>query len=388
MARFEFKKIFAKMSSKIALLLLLIFVAYSVCNANYLVWINEDDTELTGKTAAKKLREAENEWYGLLTDKKIEDVISQGWSQGNRGIRTLLTRAFGGLNNTDSTIVDTLSAEDAADFYSKRVSSLKEWIRAQGNWYTEQEKEFLVTQYEKMKIPLDYEYAKGWTQMFSAVSNLQMFLVLVIGFLVAGIFSEEYRTGACSIFFSTALGRGKAIRAKVKAGFFLITVVYWSTFVTFSIAVLLELGAGGSNCMIQISSQGWKSIYNITFFQEYLLIAAGGYIGCLFVDSLAMLVSAKSKSTVVSVIVPFVVLFAPSVIKIGNSRLAEKVDGLMPYQLVQMNSAICEFYLYEIFGKVVGAVGSLFILYAAVAAVLHWGIYMVFRKGEGDIYAK
>ncbi|MDO5147707.1 MAG: hypothetical protein Q4D60_11990 [Eubacteriales bacterium] len=92
------------------------------------------------------------------------------------------------------------------------------------------------------------------------------------------------------------------------------------------------------NGMARFSSQGWKSIYNITFFQEYLLIAVGGYIGCLFVDSLAMLVSAKTKSTVVSVIVPFVVLFAPAVIRLGNSRLAEKIDGLMPYQLVQMNS--------------------------------------------------
>lgn len=383
MVRFELKKIFVKMSSKIALLLLLIFVAYSVSNANYLVWINQDNTELTGKAAAKKLREAENEWYGPLTVEKIEDVISQGWTQGNRGIRTLLTRAFGGLNSTDSTIVDTLSAADAADFYSKRVSSLKEWLREQGNWYTEQEKEFLVTQYEKMKIPLDYEYSKGWTQIFSTVSNLQMFLVLIIGFLVAGMFSEEYRTGANSIFFSSVLGRGKASRAKVKAGFLLITVVYWLTFAVFSIAVLLELGADGSDCMIQISSQGWKSIYNITFFQEYLLIAVGGYIGCLFVDSLAMLVSAKTKSTVVSVIVPFVVLFAPAVIKLGNSRLAEKVDGLMPYQLVQMNFTICEFYTYEIFGKIVGAVGILLILYAIAAVILHWGIYMVFRKGEG-----
>ena len=84
-----------------------------------------------------------------------------------------------------------------------------------------------------------------------------------------------------------------------------------------------------------------------------------------------------------SVIVPFVVLFAPAVIKFGNSRLAEKVDGLMPYQLVQMNFTICEFYIYEIFGKIVGAVGILLILYAVAAVILHWGIYMVFRKGEG-----
>lgn len=382
MVRFELKKIFVKTSSKIAVLLLIVFTAYSISNANYLVWINEDNTELTGRAAAKKLQEAENEWYGMLTDKKIEKVILQGWSQGNRGIRILLARAFGGLNNTDSTIVDTLSEEDARNFYSKRVSSLQAWLGEQGSWYTEQEKEFLVTQYKKMKIPLDYEYAKGWVQMFSASSNLQMFLVLVVGFLVAGIFSEEYRTGACSIFFSAAHGRGKAIRAKVKAGFLLITIVYWLTFGIFSAAVLLELGADGSGCLIQISSQGWKSIYNITFFQEYLIIALGGYIGCLFVDSFAMFVSAKIKSTVVSVIIPFVVLFAPSIIKLGNSRFAEKADGLMPYQLVQMNFTICEFYTYEIFGKIVGAVGILLISYAALAGILHWGIYMAFRKGE------
>ena len=52
MVRFKLKKIFVKMSSKIALLLLLIFVAYSVSNANYLVWINQDNTELTGKAAS------------------------------------------------------------------------------------------------------------------------------------------------------------------------------------------------------------------------------------------------------------------------------------------------------------------------------------------------
>ncbi|MDO5147706.1 MAG: hypothetical protein Q4D60_11985 [Eubacteriales bacterium] len=66
MVRFELKKIFVKMSSKIALLFLLLFAAYSVSNANYFVWINQDDTELTGRAAAKKLREAENEWYGPL----------------------------------------------------------------------------------------------------------------------------------------------------------------------------------------------------------------------------------------------------------------------------------------------------------------------------------
>lgn len=234
-----------------------------------------------------------------------------------------------------------------------------------------------------METPLDYEYAEGWLHMFPTLSSVQMFLVLVIGFLVAGIFSEEYRTGASAIFFSAALGRERAIGAKVKAGLLLITAVYWLTFAVFSIGVLTELGAGGADCMIQISSQGWTSFYNITFFQEYLLIAMGGYAGCLFADSLAMLVSAKTKSTVVAVIVPFVVLFAPAMIKFVDSPFAEKMEGLMPYQLVQMYSVICKFYFVKISGKFVGAVGVLLVLYFTLAAAMQLGMYMVFKNAKG-----
>lgn len=163
----------------------------------------------------------------------------------------------------------------------------------------------------------------------------------------------------------------------------MITVVYWLTIAGFTAGVLLELGVGGAGCRIQTSIQGWTSFYNITFLQEYMLIAVGGYIGCLFVDSLAMLVSAKTKSTVVAVIVPFAVLFAPAVIKVMESPLAEKVEGLMPYQLVQMNSVIREFYIYKIPGRIVGAAGILLVVYLVLAIILHAGIYMVFRRGKG-----
>lgn len=112
------------------------------------------------------------------------------------------------------------------------------------------------------------------------------------------------------------------------------------------------------------------------------MIAVGGYIGCLFIDSLAMLVSAKTKSTVVSVIVPFAVIFAPAVIKVINTPLAEKINGLMPYQLVQINSVIGKFYCYKIMGKFIGGVGVLLILYMILSMVIQPVIYLIFKKGR------
>ncbi|MDO4455069.1 MAG: hypothetical protein Q4B90_11370 [Eubacteriales bacterium] len=231
---FELKKIFSKTSSKVALLLLFGFMIYLVSIANSVVWINEDGTEVTGKEATKKIRQAEQKWYGPLTEEKIADVITQNWDQGNREIRTLIAKGFGGLDTIDTTIVDALTADDAANFYSNRINSVKDWLEEQGDWYSQEEKTFITEQYKNMEVPLHYEYTKGWTKLFPAASNLQTFLVFVIGFLVAGIFSEEYRTGAYSIYFSSAHGRGKAITAKIKAGFFLITAVYWISFLFFS----------------------------------------------------------------------------------------------------------------------------------------------------------
>ncbi|MBS5216157.1 MAG: ABC transporter permease subunit [Clostridiales bacterium] len=381
---FELKKIFSKTSSKVALLFLFGFMIYLISIANSVVWLNEDGTELTGKAAAKKIREAEQKWYGPLTEEKIADVITQNWDQGNREIRTLIAKAFGGLDTIDTMIVDTLTADDAANFYKNRINSVKNWLEEQEDWYTQEEKTFITEQYKDMEVPLNYEYTKGWTKLFPAVSNLQTFLVFVIGFLVAGIFSEEYRTGSYSIYFSSAHGRGKAITAKIKAGFFLITAVYWISFLLFSFLVLNQLGFGGGDSQIQTSMIGWGSFYNITFKQEYFMIAAGGYIGCLFIDSLAMLVSAKTKSTVVSVIVPFAVIFAPSVIGVINTPLAEKINGLMPYQLIQMNSVISEFYLYKIMGQFIKGAGILLILYMISFIALQPVTYLIFKRGKAQ----
>ncbi|EET62545.1 hypothetical protein BRYFOR_05580 [Marvinbryantia formatexigens DSM 14469] len=251
MVHFELKKVFAKRSSQIALLLLLVFVLYLArLQISYMVWINEDGTELTGKAAAEKFREEAGRWYGPLSEEKIAEVISQGYHQGNREIRMLLTWSFGGFRNTDSAVTDSLVPEDAVSFYDNRVKNLQKWLQEMGTWYTDGEKEFMIARYEAMETPLAYQYANGWQKAASGASGVQMFLLLVTGFLVSGIFSEEYRTGASAVFFSTALGRNRATAAKIKAGLLLITTVYWSGFALYSVPVFMELGTGGADCMI------------------------------------------------------------------------------------------------------------------------------------------
>jgi len=79
-------------------------------------------------------------------------------------------------------------------------------------------------------------------------------------------------------------GWDRAAQAKLKAGFCLVTGIYFAAFLLYSGIVLAYLGADGFNLAVQADHSGWKCFYHITVWQKYLLIAAGGYIGCLFLS--------------------------------------------------------------------------------------------------------
>ena len=60
-----------------------------------------------------------------------------------------------------------------------------------------------------------------------------MLTMLILGFLVTGIFSNEFSWKADTIFFIAVYGRNKAVAAKIKAGFTIVTAVYWAVMLPF-----------------------------------------------------------------------------------------------------------------------------------------------------------
>ncbi len=75
--------------------------------------------------------------------------------------------------------------------------------------------------------------------------------VLITAFLVSGIFSSEFHLKADSIFFSTELGRNKAVRSKIITGFVVVTGIYWIAMLLYTVIVLGVLGVDGAECLIQ-----------------------------------------------------------------------------------------------------------------------------------------
>lgn len=404
MVLFEIKKMLSKPMNKVALLILAAAVIFLTFQAICSVWYVDENGQTTkGIQAARHLRDVQNKWAGDVTAEVLTKVVRQNTAirqskemqseniqeankayaktQGFSDIRDMISSAFSPFDSIDTYYrADTVKPEEAGMFYEKRIAGLKEWLNkdAGGEAFSQEKKQFLLQQYEKLQTPFYYEYVGGWQMLLAEryTPTVMIILALVIGFLVSGIFSDEFQLKADSIFFSTKLGRGKAVRSKISAGFAVITAVYWGVILLYSISVLLALGADGGACPIQI--EFWKSYYSITCFQSYLLTMIGGYVGTLFVLTAVMLVSAKSRSTVLAITIPFVLLcFAPF---LGRIALFSPITNLLPGQLLQLSIGFKYIDLYQIAGKVMGPIPILFILYLVLYLAMVPILHRVYRN--------
>lgn len=408
MIYYEMKKVFSKKSSRLSLIVLaalLILVLYFQVSGTE--WVNENGDTEKGFTAIRKMREVKREWSGVLDTDKISRVIQEnnrinatpeaksdkvreqdvafGRKQGFYDIRQLLNYSFGGFQDYDYYTADSLLPEAASEFYPNRIKNLENWFMEEGGTadiLTEPEKAFLLERYGKAEEPFLYDYQDGWRNLFRWTPTIIMITTMVLGFLCAGIFADEFRLKASAVFFSSYHGRGRAVMAKLKAGFLIVTVIYWGMMLLYSAFTLGIFGTDGAGCVIQSTADGWKSFYNITNAQEYFLIMFGGYVGCLFMVILAMFASAVTKSSLLAVIVPFALIFLPSFLGGFHSPAVSKITGVLPDQLLQMNMVIKYFNLYKVGNRVFGAVPVLMVVYSILSLVLVPVIYEVYKKKQ------
>ena len=225
MLYFEIKKVFVKLSSKLSCIFLM-FILGVTCYISItdIKFVNENGETTIGIHAIQELKRQKNNWSGYLTEEKIAEVISEnnriintqeyrsedvkqnniayGWRQGISDIRSLMVYSYGKFREYDYYIPDNLKAEDAEKFYSNRILNLQEWLNTDANnQFSEEEKEYLIAQYESLEVPLYYEAADGWKQLLENSPTILMIMVFVLGFLVSNIFPSEKQLKAESIFF-------------------------------------------------------------------------------------------------------------------------------------------------------------------------------------------
>ena len=407
--RFELQKVLRKTSSKIALLILagvLILACYLTADV---YWVNEHGTKEYGHAAAMKLRDAQKEWAGTLDEEKLSQVLAEiqrisatpeakskdytqndiaySWGQGVGDIRNLLNFSFASdFSGYDYYRAENVRRAELGSFYSNRTRLLKNWLNDKTGpayeRFSTAEKNYLIRQYEAMETPLEYDYMLGWKQLTEKSSLIIALCAIVLGYMVSGFFADEFRWHTDTLLFTTVHGRTSTVWDKIKACLLLVTVVYWVGVSIFTLFTLEYYGADGADCYIQTDISGWKSFYNLTNLQRYGIMIGLGYVGNLFFALLTMWISAKMKSAVFAVTVPFILVFMPSILENLDSLLITKLTSILPDRLLRIGEALRYFDLLEFGGKVIGAIPAIAVLYAVLTILLIPICYRQFSRTQ------
>lgn len=318
--KYELKKVFSKKLNRIVLIAaLMAAVVLSVFAIGSVRYVDEEGTGHTGLTASRRLAADRNRWAGKLTWDKIAQVVSSRKEINRKYSDDVPNEEYGktiqSYNDIENFIIGVLTPdtawdqsvlyqlgdEQAASVYNTYEQNLQEMAGKYGE--TSEKQRFLTEQYEKIELPLTYEAKDSWDTIVMYVETYGMILAIVVGFLAAGIFAEEFRSQADAVFFSARYGRTKATKHKVMAGLLMATIVYWAGMGILSLVSLGVMGISGFSTPYQIDQP--YSIYAITFGQYYLLGVLCGYVACLLAASVTMLIAANMRSANVAVCVPF-----------------------------------------------------------------------------------
>ena len=258
---------------------------FFACHVRY---TDEEGQTQYGLSAVRQLRADQKAWAGPLDEAQLrraiqanldvrtspdaqsEDVVRQDMAfhrqQAFEAIRDLLNSAYSeDFQAFDYFTADTLTPEDAPDFYANRVRLLQQWLEDNAFAFSQAEQNYLVQQYQALETPMYVDYTTGWQQFYEFSPTVIIILCLFACFLVSGIFSQEGQWKTDAIFFTTFHGRGRGVSAKVGAGLLLLTVLYWVPFLLFGESPWPSWGADRAGCPVQLYA--WKSLYNLTLGQ-------------------------------------------------------------------------------------------------------------------------
>ncbi|ASA24118.1 ABC transporter permease subunit [Paenibacillus donghaensis] len=383
LTRFEFQKILRRKTTLAGIGCMLLFTLLSVyLSVHGVQWTDEKGDDLNGKAGISLKRQQTHELAGNLDPVKISMVLERYQKADNdpdnqvpspdgngmvlsneaygkfiardSAITNLIRSVFSPVDGYDYYVIDSMTAEEAAGFYEVRRDKIKQRLNMDytyGN-YTEADKAYFLEKNDKLAVPFKFDYAEGWEKVLQNLSALGMVAAFVISLSLAPMFAGEYQSGADSLILSSRYGQTKLIMAKLRAGILFTTGFFWITNLILLVLTLLFFGINGWNSNLQIIAI--MSPYGFTLLQTYLLSVLIGYLACLMIMALTLVLSAVMRSPFQVIIVTAAVLIVPMFIPDSKrSRLFNHMMSLLPSNMLEGYTSFTTNEVYHMFGQLV-----------------------------------
>ena len=298
MLKLELKRIFSKkinvFAIGLALILAVIFSGFAVTSNRY---VDENGNASTGIMATRKLTDNRRAWKGTLTEDELGKVIEQNKNAVTQSseenaiygttlqpiddIRGFIISVLTPDAEYDESVLNQITEENVQQFYDTYHKNMEKMAEEYGK--TSVQKKYLEKKYNEIKLPVEYESYSSWDTMIMYVETYSIILAIIVGFICAGIFADDFQTKADAVFFSTKYGRTKAVKTKILAGIATTVMIYCMGIILLSVICFGIMGTSGMNTQYMlmrtlkfIRGQQKKSI----------IISSGNYPNILFPGTL------------------------------------------------------------------------------------------------------
>ena len=365
LVKFEFKKLFNKKMNIIVIIVCLFFITllFSMAGKDFLATDNSGKS-YKGKEAISVRKEQMKEISGTLTNEKIIKEIeklqelhndpnnlitnSDGevdfkrkiyneYLNNRLNLLTNINRVYSNYNASYINELFNINLNEQKDFYETRRQRIEEKLNQSydGKTYTSQEKEFWLEKSNNTKIPFEYDFYYGYSNLYSTYEML-IIGVIAICICLASVFAGEYQNGTDKILLTTKYGKSKGVTAKIIASY-IFAILVFTIYLIFAIGpIFLMFGTDGGNLPIQLSNI--LSPYALTFFQSLLYNIVISYTVLLGMVGLTLFLSSKLKNSMNVLVIDIAIIILPVFLSIKSAfGILNKILFLMPYNAIYSN---------------------------------------------------
>jgi len=247
----------------------------------------------------------------------------------------------------------------AEQFYQVR----QRLIETQWAELSDSEVAYWQTMEAQVEKPFVYRYSDGYQKILSDVFGLSNVIPLMAAVCLCSVFSEERRTRADVLIFSSRQGRFPQFLAKVMAG---MTVTLTAALLIIGVdvvIVLLTQEGEGFDAALQL----WNptSSLPITMGQAVLIMVGLLLLYGLLSGGVTMLISALTQNTIAA-------MAGPILLMIGQAWLKLEVQATeyLPNQLFNTLPGFRNFHLVNCFGIYLNNLQFCFIAYGTITVIL------------------
>lgn len=363
-----------------------IFVIGSACVIGimlffFTVWVSEEWAYVDGITyqgyeGIKVNRRITEEFEGVLTDDKVNDIIEK------YGFPQKVIQDYGGFR--DANFLNAWVVEYLSDGYFRNFDDIKVASRTYPIGET-----LLGEASQKSGREIILEYSNGWNVFLQFIQVGMILGGILIVFSLAGIFAGEGQTKMLSVIFTTKEGRSKDIMAKYAAAFTVAAGVWCMIVIMGLVLCGLVYGFGGLDCMIGTTKIVFLNTNRTVTMQRVgsfvITVLLFSLLGILLLCAVTLCISARFRSVFHAVVSAALYFAAPILIWLlifsrGFGGIVRIITSLLwyllyatPFYLIQYGTFID---IYQI-RYVIGGIALSAFTYCAVSA------YRSYQKQAG-----